>query len=80
MSGILPFRLSIKARLRCQQHIRQAQSLAEKPLPSICTFLGSPEKYFFDKLSGILPLTGAAETVPFLLIFSKMKGKNHGNK
>ena len=49
MSGILPFRLSIKARLRCQQHIRQAQSLAEKPLPSICTFLGSPEKYFFDK-------------------------------
>ena len=23
------------------------------PFPSICTFLGSPEKYFFDKLSAV---------------------------
>lgn len=46
MSGILPFGLSIKARLRCQQHIRQAQSLAKMPFPSIGAFLGSPEKCF----------------------------------
>ena len=43
-------RLSIRAHLRRQRHIRQAQSLAEMPLPSIRTFLGSLGKYFFDKL------------------------------
>ena len=55
-------RLSIKAHLRRQRHIRQAQSLAEMPLSSICTFLGSLGKYFFDKLS--------AEFLPCTFLFS----------
>ena len=64
--------LSIKAHLRRQRHIRQAQSLAEMPLPSICTFLGSPKKYF----SGLSHISAAVKfgnyfSVP---IFSSITG------
>ena len=64
--------LSIKAHLRRQRHIRQAQSLAEMPLSSICNFLGSPRKFFFDKprffVSDFLKNT---ENLPVILKISR---------